>query len=216
MNQLTICLIICALTMISFIVGKIPLGLTALISMCAFVLTGCLDAKTALSYFSNANGVMIVAMFVVAAGFTRTQFVKKCASSVNRIANGSLTKVMLGYVLVTALLAQFIQSSVIVFGIMAPMLIATCEEMNISPAKTLFPLVMVSISTISALPLGTGATVAAEMNGYLEANAYTDYVVAMADPMKARLPMMIAIMIYCIFFATKMAPNAAVSGTNVV
>ena len=216
MNQLTICLIICALTMISFIVGKIPLGLTALISMCAFVLTGCLDAKTALSYFSNANGVMIVAMFVVAAGFTRTQFVKKCASSVNRIAKGSLTKVMLGYVLVTALLAQFIQSSVIVFGIMAPMLIATCEEMNISPAKTLFPLVMVSISTISALPLGTGATVAAEMNGYLEANAYTDYVVAMADPMKARLPMMIAIMIYCIFFATKMAPNAAVSGTNVV
>lgn len=77
---------------------------------------------------------------MVAAGFTRTQFVKKAAASVNKIAHGSLMMVMLGYVLVTALLAQFIQSSVIVFGIMAPMMIASCEELKISPSKTLFPL----------------------------------------------------------------------------
>ena len=85
-----------------------------------------------------------------AAGFTRTQFVKKCAAGVNKIAHGSLMMVMLGYVLVTALLAQFIQSSVIVFGIMAPMMIAACEEMKISPSKTPFPLSIVSIATIHA------------------------------------------------------------------
>lgn len=214
MSPLTICLIICVLTMASYIWGKIPMGLTALLSMCAFLLTGCLDAKTALGYIGNANGVMIVAMFVVAAGFTRTQFVHKAASSVNKIAKGSLTMVMLGYVLVAALLAQFIQSSVIVFGIMAPMMIATCEDMKISPSKTLFPLAIVSIATISALPLGSGATQAAELNGYLEANAYTDFVVNMTDPMKARLPMLIAVMIYCIFFAAKIAPNAPVVETT--
>ena len=200
--------------MISYVWGKLPMGLTALTSMAAFILTGCLDPKTALGYFGNSNGVMIVAMFVVAAGFTRTQFVKKAAASVNKIAHGSLTMVMLGYVLVTALLVQFIQSSVIVFGIMAPMMIATCDELKISPSKTLFPLSIVSISTISALPLGSGATQAAELNGYLEANAYTDFVVAITDPMKARLPMLIAVMIYCIFFATKFAPDAPVVQTS--
>ena len=214
MTSLTICLIICVLTMISYVWGKLPMGLTALTSMAAFILTGCLDPKTALGYFGNSNGVMIVAMFVVAAGFTRTQFVKKAAASVNKIAHGSLTMVMLGYVLVTALLAQFIQSSVIVFGIMAPMMIATCDELKISPSKTLFPMSIVSISTISALPLGSGATQAAELNGYLEANAYTDFVVAITDPMKARLPMLIAVMIYCIFFATKFAPDAPVVQTS--
>ena len=214
MTSLTICLIICVLTMISYVWGKLPMGLTALTSMAAFILTGCLDPKTALGYFGNSNGVMIVARFVVAAGFTRTQFVKKAAASVNKIAHGSLTMVMLGYVLVTALLAQFIQSSVIVFGIMAPMMIATCDELKISPSKTLFPLSIVSISTISALPLGSGATQAAELNGYLEANAYTDFVVAITDPMKARLPMLIAVMIYCIFFATKFAPDAPVVQTS--
>ena len=214
MTPLTICLIICVLTMISYVWGKIPMGLTALTSMAAFILTGCLNPQTALSYFGNSNGVMIVAMFVVAAGFTRTQFVKKAAASVNKIARGSLIMVMLGYVLVTALLAQFIQSSVIVFGIMAPMMIATCEELKVSPSKTLFPLSIVSISTISALPLGAGATQAAELNGYLEANAYTDFVVSITDPMKARLPMLIAVMIYCIFFATKFSPDAPVVQTS--
>ena len=100
MSHLTICLIICVLTMASYIWGKLPMGLTAMLSMVAFIVTGCLKASTAAAYFGNANGIMIVAMFIVAAGFNRTQFVKKCAASVNKIAKGSLTRVMLGYVLI--------------------------------------------------------------------------------------------------------------------
>ncbi len=200
--------------MVSYVLGKIPMGLTAMLSMVAFVVTGCLDPNTAVGYFGNTNGVMMLSMFVVAAGFNRTQFVKKAANSVNGIARGSLTMVMLGYVLITALLAQFIQSSVIVFGIMAPMMIASCEELGIKPSKTLFPLSIVSISTISALPLGSGATQFAELNGYLEANDYTTFTVALTDPMKARLPMLIAVMIYCIFFATKFTPDEPVVKTT--
>ena len=189
MTPLVICLIICALTMVSYVLNKIPMALTALLSMVAFILTGCLNPQTALGYFGNANGIMIVAMFVVAAGFTRTQFVKKAAASVNKIAHGSLMMVMLGYVLVTALLAQFIQSSIIVFGIMAPMMIASCEELKISPSKTLFPLCIVSIATISALPLGGGATRYATLNGYLQANDYASYTVAItASSLPPSLP----------------------------
>ena len=210
MNHLTICLIICVLTMASYIWGKIPMGLTALLSMAAFILTGCLSPGTAAGYFGNPNGIMIAAMFVVSAGFNRTQFVKKCAASVNKIAKGSLTRVMLGYVLIAALLSQFIQSSVIVFGIMAPLMMASCEELGISPSKALFPMAIVCIATISALPLGSGATQFAELNGYLEANEYTTYMVGLTDPMKARLPMLIGVIIYCIFFATRFAPDQPV------
>ena len=73
MSSLTICLIICLITMISYILSKIPMGLTALPSMLAFVLTGCLDPDTALGYFGNSNGIMMVSMFVVAAGFNCTK-----------------------------------------------------------------------------------------------------------------------------------------------
>lgn len=203
---LTICIIICVLTMVSYIIGKWPMGLTAMVSMLAFVLTGCLDPATAAGYFGNPNGLMMMAMFVVAAGFNRTQFVKTVAASVNRIAKGSLVRVMFGYVLITMILSQFIQSSVIVYGIMAPMLIATCEEMHVSPSKVLFPIAIACISTVSAMPLGGGATVFAEMNGYLQANDYTTYAVALTDPMKARLPAAIVMFIYCVFFSTKFSP----------
>ena len=153
MSSLTVCLIICVLTMISYIIGKWPMGLTAMVSMMAFVLTGCLDPATAAGYFGNPNGLMMMAMFVVAAGFNRTQFVRTVAASVNRIAKGSLTRVMFGYVLITIVLSQFIQSSVIVYGLMAPMLIATCDEMHISPSKVLFPIAMACIATVSSMPL---------------------------------------------------------------
>lgn len=206
MSSLTICLIICVLTMISYVVGKLPMGLTAMVSMLAFVLTGCLDPATAAGYFGNSNGLMMMAMFVVAAGFNRTQFVRTVASSVNRIAQGSLIRVMFGYVLITMVLSQFIQSSVIVYGIMAPMLIASCDELHISPSKVLFPIAIACISTVSAFPLGGGATVFAEMNGYLQANDYTTFAVALTDPMKARLPAVVAMFIYCVFISTKFSP----------
>lgn len=206
MSSLMICIIICVLTMISYVVGKLPIGLTAMVSMMAFVLTGCLDPATAAGYFGNPNGLMMMAMFVVAAGFNRTQFVHTVASSVNRIAKGSLIRVMFGYVLITMILSQFIQSSVIVYGIMAPMLIASCEELHISPSKVLFPIAMACISTVAAMPLGGGATVFAEMNGYLQANDYTTFTVALTDPMKARLPAVIVMFVYCVFLSTKVSP----------
>lgn len=210
MNHLTICLIICLLTAVSYVIGKVPMGVTALLSMLAFVITGCLDAGTAAAYFGNGNGIMLVSMLVVAAGFNRTQFVKKCSTSVNKIAKGSLPRMMFGYMIVTVILAQFIQSSLVVFGIMAPMLASSCEDLDISPSKVMFPLSMASIATISVMPLGSGATQFAELNGYLEANAYTEYVVGLTDPMKARLPMLIFVVSYCVLLAPKFAPDKPV------
>lgn len=207
MSQLSICLIICLLTVISYVWGYFSLATTAIISMFLFMVTGCIDANTALGYFGNANGIMMMAMFVVAAGFSKTQFVKNVSSSITHIAKGSLTKIMAGYILIAVLLAQFIQSSVVVFGILAPLLIETAESSNVRPSKVMFPLGVACIATVSAFPLGAGATQAAELNGYLQANGYTDFVVQLTDPMKSRLPLVVVCILYCIFLAPKFAPS---------
>lgn len=207
MSLLTICLIICVLTIAAYVWGKFPMGSVALTSMIAFIITGCITPEEALANFGNSNAVMLLSMFVVAAGFNRTQFVHNFAAKINSIAKGSLTKIMAGYILAAIVLSQFIQSPMIVIGIVAPMLIASAEEIGISPSKVVFPLGVAAISTCSTLPLGSGATVFAELNGYLQANAYTTYMVDLLDPMKARLPLLIICAIYCIFFATKLAPD---------
>lgn len=207
MNTLNICLIISFFTVVSYVWGKISMPLTAVISLAAFVLTGCLKPNDALANFGNANGIMIMSMFVVAAGLQKTKLIGTISGSVSRFAKGSVTKVMAGYIVISIILSQFIQSPMIVFGIMAPMILETCREMNIAPSKVMFPLGISAIATCSTLPLGSGATVAAELNGYLSANDYTTYVMNITDPMKARFPVLIVCALYCIFFAYKIAPN---------
>ena len=184
----------------------------SLCSMILFIMTGCIEPNAALANFGNTNGIMLRSMFVVAAGFRRTQFVHTVSYSVNRLAQGSIRKIMAAYIIITIILAQFIQSPVVVFGIMSPMLAATCAEINISPSKVMYPLGIAAIATCSAFPLGSGATVFAELNAYLEANGYTEYMVGLTDPMKCRLPLVLVCAVYCIFFAMKLAPEKPVVG----
>lgn len=206
-TQMIICFVICALTVVSYIWGKLSLATTALTSMMLLLLTGCITPEAVLSCFGNGTGIMIVSMFVVAAGFNKTQFVRNISNGISRVAKGSLTKVLAGYVLVGILLGQFIQSNLIVFSILAPLLANTVESMGISPSKVMFPLGVACIATTSAIPLGAGATVFAELNGYLEANGYVGQMMTITDPMKSRLPVVIVCALYCIFIAPKFAPD---------
>ena len=137
MSQLTICLIIFALTVIGFCSGKYSLATISITSLMALAVTGCLDVKEALAYFSNNNVIMIGGMCVVAAGFNRTQFCSNLADKISNASKGSLNKLMLGYVLIGVLLSQFIQSPVVAFGIVAPMLAASAESMGLKPSKVM-------------------------------------------------------------------------------
>ena len=47
-NKLVICIVIFALTLLSYIINKIPMWVTALLSLAALYITGCVDANCAL------------------------------------------------------------------------------------------------------------------------------------------------------------------------
>lgn len=46
-NKLVICIVIFALTLLSYIINKIPMWVTALLSLAALYITGCVDANGA-------------------------------------------------------------------------------------------------------------------------------------------------------------------------
>lgn len=208
--SLTICLIIFVLMVIGFCTSFFSLGTVSLLAMMALVLTGCMSADDALTYFGNSNVIMIAGMCVVAAGFNRTQFCTNIANSISRVAKGSLNKLMFGYVIIGMLLSQFIQSPMVAMGIVAPMLMASAKSMGFNSSKVMFPLGVVTVVTCCTLPIGAGATVSTELNGYLESYGYVDHLVGFFDPMIARLPLLIVCVIYCAFFATRLAPDKPV------
>ncbi|OON85683.1 hypothetical protein BXO88_11390 [Oribacterium sp. C9] len=206
MSLLTICFIIFVLTIIGYCSGKYSLAVFALTSMMLMMLTGCLPPDKTLGYFSNSNVIMVGGMCVVAAGFNKTQFCVNLAKKISGLSKGNAIKMVMGYVLIGVILSQFIQSPVVVLSIVAPMLIATAEELGLTPTKVIFPVGIAIIATCCVLPVGAGATIAAELNGYLESYGYMDYTVGLLDPMKARLPMLLFSVIYFGLFCVKGLP----------
>ena len=90
---------------------------------------------------------MIGAMSVVAAGFNKTQFCTNLANGISKIAKGSLSKVLLMYCILAMLLSQMVQSPVVVFGIVAPLCMASADSMGISKSKIALALGITSIAT---------------------------------------------------------------------
>ena len=206
-TQLIICLVIFILTVIGYCTKFFSLGTVSMLSLCAIALTGCLTPGETVAYFGNATVVMIGAMCVVAAGFNRTQFCRKLSDAIVRLTNGNSKLMFLGYVVLVTILSQMIQAPVVAFGIVAPLAVATAENMGISSSKISMPIGIAAVATCCTLPIGAGATIAAELNGYLESYGYLDFTVNQLDPMIGRLPMLIITVIYCAFLAPKLAPE---------
>lgn len=123
-TQMILCMVIFGITLVSYMLNKIPMWLTALLSMCALFATGCIDASGALSGFSNNNTILMATMFVVAAGFRRTSLVNNMCNGIMRLTRGSFRMAFFGYLLLAALLTNFIASPMVVYAIVSPLLAA--------------------------------------------------------------------------------------------
>ena len=208
-TQMYICLGLFIFLIGGYVFSKKLNTTNGVVALCAIILTGwtgIIPVKNILANFANANVLLITGMFIVAAGFNRTQAVKKLSSWVVKIAGGNFTVMMAGYLLVTFLLANLIPSPVAVFTIMAPLLSASCEAAGVSPSKAIFSLGLVAVGTCGVLPLGSGAVMFAQQNAYLESYAYTDYSMSLLDPFKGRILSAIIIILYAVFLAPKSAP----------
>lgn len=204
------CLFVFAVLIIGYIFYKplkLPMGVTAMISLLLTIYLGLLPAKEALGNFSNKNVILILSMFVVVAGFNRTQAVKKMSKLVYKVSGGNFTMMFIGYVLVGCLLSQFIPSPMSVYTIMFPLVMASCEEMGVSPSKAMFPLALVIIGTCAVLPFGAGAVTYATYNGYLEAFGVTDVTFQLLDFFKARILTLIVLVLYAILIGVRISPN---------
>lgn len=155
MSTMLICLLIFIFMVVSFSLNKIPMSVTSMICLLLLVLTGCIDATTALSNFSSSTVITMVSMFIVAAGLNRTQMINHISKLVYRVTKGSFTKVLAGYVLVTFFLGQFIPSIVALFALVCPLVIHMCEEMDISPSKMVYSIGLTAVSaSFAIMPIG--------------------------------------------------------------
>ena len=167
-TQLMICLVIFIATLASFILNKIPMWVTAMVSMTALYATGCISSGDALSGFSNVNTILMATMFVVAAGFQRTSLVDSMCKGLMKLTGGSFRMAYLGYLLLAALLTNFIASPMVVYAIVSPLLVALCDSTGNSRSRVMFPMMVVCVACCGILPLPTAIQQAGQFTGFME------------------------------------------------
>ena len=209
-TQMILCLGVLIFMIVGYVIGgkfKISNGAVAMMSIFLISLTGILAPKEILSGLLPTSSMQIIGMFIVAAGFSRTQAVKKVTQLVYKFSGGNFRVMLAGYSLLIFVLVNIGLTPMTAFAVVGPLAATCCNDFNVSPSKMIFPLALVCIAGCGVLPVSVASTTYVTNNGYLESYGYTDYAMQMLDPMKARLPIAILIMIYAIFFAPKLCPD---------
>ena len=208
MNQITLCLVIFVVMLVLFFTNKIPMSFTALGAMIALVLTGCLEGSTAIATFGSSTVITMASMFVVAAGLSRTQMINHITKLLYKITDGSFTKVLACYMLVTCLLGQFVPSIVAIFALVHPLVQSMCDRMNISPSKMMYPIAVASVSTSFIIePIGPYAAWYVTQNGFMESYGWTATQLNMWSETSVFLPVGIFTLLWAIFVMPRMLPD---------
>lgn len=209
-TQMMICMAIFAVTLVSYMLNKIPMWLTAMFSMAALYITGCIDANGALAGFSNTNTILMATMFIVAAGFRRTSMVDSMCSGLMKMTHGSFRMAYLGYLLLAALLTNFIASPMVVYAIVSPLLAALCDKTDNSRSKYMFPIMVVCVSCCGILPLPTAIQQAGQFSGFMETYGFGGMVMRPIDFLIGAWPILPVVILWALFLGPKSCPDEPV------
>ncbi len=209
-TQMIACMVIFAITLASYMLNKIPMWLTALLSMAALFAAGCIDANGALSGFSNTNTILMATMFVVAAGFRRTSLVDGMCTGLMRLTHGSFRMAYFGYLLLAALLTNFIASPMVVYAIVSPLLAALCDKTGNSRSVYMFPIMVVCVACCGILPLPTAIQMAGQFTGFMETYGFTGMTFSPMYFLIGAWPILFVVVAWALLFGPKFTPKEPV------
>lgn len=139
MSQTTITLLFLAFAIVSFILEKIPLGLTASICALGLTLTGILDVSTTFSQYVNSNVILCVGMFVVGQALFETGMANKIGGLVTRFAKTEKT-LIIAIMVIAGVMSGFL-SNTGTAAVLIPVVCGIADESGYSRSHLLMPLV---------------------------------------------------------------------------
>lgn len=209
-TQMIICLVIFVLTLISYILNKIPMWLTAMLSLTALYFTGCVSQADALSGFANVNTILMATMFVVAAGFRRTSLVDKMCSGIMKLTRGSFTLAYFGYILIALLLTNFIASPMVVYAIVSPLLAALLDSNGKSRSQYMFPIMVVCVACCGILPLPAAIQMSGQFTGFLQTYGFEGITFEPTTFIVGAWPVLIIVPLWALFIGPRFTPKQPV------
>ena len=205
MSQTTITLLFLTFTIISFILEKIPLGLTATICALGLTLTGVLDASTTFAQYVNSNVILCVGMFVVGQALFETGMANKIGGIVTKFARTERTLIIAIMVIVGAM-SGFL-SNTGTAAVLIPVVCGIADESGYSRSRLLMPLVF-------AAALGGNLSIIGAPGNLMGVNALQEMGLSTSFFMYAPVgvPMLILGIIYFVFLGYRFLPDGTATG----
>ncbi len=185
--------------MVSFVLHKVPFGVTTMTCCAILAVTGVVDLPTAFSGFGNKIVVLIAPMLALSAVLPRTSMIAKLSKTLNAM-KGKRGMLLVGFFfLIGAVFAQFIPNTASI-TILVVFLSTLDDSGDITANRLLLPLLGILCAWKFRFPIGMGAATFATINGMYEGIIPDpQYALKMLDPFIYSLIPMAVLTIYCLF-----------------
>lgn len=142
----TIALIIMVITIVLYATEKIPLAVTALLSMLAMAYTGCISYSEAFSGFSNTATLMIVGAGIISEAVFTTGLADRIGQFIMSMDRLTEKRFVLAAVVISALLSAVI-NAMIVMALFMPIISAISDktEGRITRKNTYLPIAIAAV-----------------------------------------------------------------------
>lgn len=200
MSQTTITLLFLVFAIVSFILEKIPLGLTASICALGLTLTGILDVSTTFSQYVNSNVILCVGMFVVGQALFETGMANKIGGLVTRFAKTEKT-LIIAIMVIAGVMSGFL-SNTGTAAVLIPVVCGIADESGYSRSHLLMPLVF-------AAALGGNLSIIGAPGNLMGVNALQEMGIKTSFFMYTPIgiPMLLIGILYFVCFGYKLLPQ---------
>ena len=200
MSQTTITLLFLAFAIVSFILEKIPLGLTASSCALGLTLTGILDVSTTFSQYVNSNVILCIGMFVVGQALFETGMANKIGGLVTRFAKTEKT-LIIAIMVIAGVMSGFL-SNTGTAAVLIPVVCGIADESGYSRSRLLMPLVF-------AAALGGNLSIIGAPGNLMGVNALQEMGLSTSFFMYAPVgvPMLVLGILYFVFIGYRFLPN---------
>lgn len=202
----TIAIIILVLAVISFLLEKIPVNLTIMLSMIALVLTGLVTPKEAIAGFASTTILMLIGVMLVGSALFEIGVCDKIAEVVTRYAKTE-RQMMMAILLLASLMSAAVSNSGTV-AVFIPIILGICSTAHFSHSKLLMCAFLGSMCGGRMTLVGDAA-----INVLIG-----DQIIKLGYPFgffeisKIGIPLTIIMMIYMYFIGYKFLPDIPMKG----
>lgn len=135
MEPSTITIIILILALISFLLEKIPVNMTVMLTMCALALTGLVTPKEAVSGFASTTILMLIGVVIVGSALFETGVCDKVAAVVTKYAKTERQMIMAIMILASIMSAGLSNSGTV--AVFIPIIMGITASTEFSRSKLL-------------------------------------------------------------------------------